>query len=1538
MKKRFRKTLALLLAALMIAGLVPGFSLSAFADGEDDYPVITADSEAEVTLDNGERAYFKFVPEKTDYYAFYSTVENMDTYGYIYLVNPAEAGAVANLANDDGGIGNNFRIEYVLEAETVYYLGAGFCGSGYSGTYTVKLETLHQNDGWGEDDIAVQPTCTAEGSASVVCKHCNETYSIPIEKIPHPDENEDGICDVCEEVFCHYITEGQNYTAGYAAGEKYELRFKCLATGDYKLTDNSSYYNRYFLDPDGNRLYESWNGVYYYYALEEGKTYSLIYEAPNYDSEIDVTINHYHSDADDDMDCDICGQVYRFAVEEDKLSEYTVPAGEMIELLYTPEVSGEYRVTCTYGESGSCWSSSLLNPEGESLYGNYNAYDFEAGKTYSRFLFNGDEEDDTISTLFIHKHIDSDGDGACDKCEKQILKAINVDEETEITIPAGENMRLSFTPSKTGKYKIKSPSEAVAYALYDSAGNSIYTYGEINLDAGTTYYAEISNNYSRESTFSFMVAHAHVDADGDGVCDLCEEQFASIIAEHEVAELQMDAGDEGLAIFTCPRSGKYYFWYSSRNGSGGFSSITDSDDSYVTNNGNNSYTLTEGKKYFAKFYAYNSGTTYVCAFAHVHADTDGDCVCDICEETVFTELTEGVSAKISVAKGDYAIAVIKPAASGEYSINYSGNVSTDLTRADGGYVGSGQNGRILTAGETYYYTLRSYNLKAENCSAIFSHVHKDSDSDHKCDICGEAFEYTIIEDQLLELTLGYMETARVIFECERTGKYIIRTDSLSYGNVYCDGQYVGNDSNNRYSFTAGKVYEFTVAGYNTSGPKNGTVLLKHCHTDADNDMLCDVCEVKYRFTATLDEKLSFEVPADEQYEVLFTPEADGTYSFENSFSSGSVYQGDNYVYSNWDSYNNSSVYNLKAGKTYSYVLYTESMDLPISITVRHAHSGPETVILAPGIASDGFGYIVCKDCGETIYGIIQNRANSSSEGETDELRYEVYTKGSKKEIRITDIKQPCPENLVIPSEINGIPVTAINSYFAEMGTQNLKSVTLPDTLVSIGNGAFLFSGIESVTIPDSVKVIGEMAFAFCNNLKEVELGTGIGYIGKDAFTATLSDEDREMLEIMIPFEKQMIEKELQEYFEYLSEAFGTEITSWDQLLEVAEANPDVFSPDEIQDLKYEMSMTETMMEMYQQILDIEGSSIETIVYGGSEEEFEDIIIAPGNEIFETADLYFNGAVLHTATLKADGEIIGTVKFAEGQKSIDLPDVPKKEGYTGSWPEYSLGTEDITIEAVYKINSYYAVYKDGESTWMTAQMEYGSSLLSPENNPKKDGYELGGWLDADGKAPGDYDGMPAKDLTFDAVWIAKTYTVTFNTDGGSEIAPINVAYGAPVPAPADPTKEGFVFDSWSPAIPETMPANNITVTAQWRVANPTAGAVLKTGSGKTVDFRASVTVIAKAENVPDGYIVAVYDGENELGRGDKSGVTYTVNEIKENKTFTAKVIDASGNVQKDAAGNPLQKNIEVKVKTGFFDKIIAFFRGIFRLLPKVTIEP
>ena len=63
--------------------------------------------------------------------------------------------------------------------------------------------------------------------------------------------------------------------------------------------------------------------------------------------------------------------------------------------------------------------------------------------------------------------------------------------------------------------------------------------------------------------------------------------------------------------------------------------------------------------------------------------------------------------------------------------------------------------------------------------------------------------------------------------------------------------------------------------------------------------------------------------------------------------------------------------------------------------------------------------------------------------------------------------------------------------------------------------------------------------------------------------------------------------------------------------------------------------------------------------------------------------------------------------------------------------------------------------------------------------------------------------------------ATSYTLTFDTNGGSAIAPITQDYGTAITAPADPTKTGYTFAGWTPAIPTTMPAENLTVTAQWR---------------------------------------------------------------------------------------------------------------------------
>lgn len=66
-------------------------------------------------------------------------------------------------------------------------------------------------------------------------------------------------------------------------------------------------------------------------------------------------------------------------------------------------------------------------------------------------------------------------------------------------------------------------------------------------------------------------------------------------------------------------------------------------------------------------------------------------------------------------------------------------------------------------------------------------------------------------------------------------------------------------------------------------------------------------------------------------------------------------------------------------------------------------------------------------------------------------------------------------DVIIPSEIEGLPVTAISV------------------------GAFYLSAITSIEIPDTVTSIGEMAFLGCTSLKSVKLSTGVAKIDKNAF-------------------------------------------------------------------------------------------------------------------------------------------------------------------------------------------------------------------------------------------------------------------------------------------------------------------------------------------------------------------------------------------------------------------------------------------------------
>lgn len=112
------------------------------------------------------------------------------------------------------------------------------------------------------------------------------------------------------------------------------------------------------------------------------------------------------------------------------------------------------------------------------------------------------------------------------------------------------------------------------------------------------------------------------------------------------------------------------------------------------------------------------------------------------------------------------------------------------------------------------------------------------------------------------------------------------------------------------------------------------------------------------------------------------------------------------------------------------------------------------------------------------------------------------------------------------------------------------------------------------------------------------------------------------------------------------------------------------------------------------------------------------------------------------------------------------------------------------------------------TYATQIVQAGETAITAPADPTREGYTFIGW---DKAIPAT---MPAEDMTLTAQWSINQYTITFDTDGGSAIAPITQDYGTAIAAPAAPTKTGYTFAGWDKTIPATMPARDMTITAQW----------------------------------------------------------------------------------------------------------------------------
>ena len=187
--------------------------------------------------------------------------------------------------------------------------------------------------------------------------------------------------------------------------------------------------------------------------------------------------------------------------------------------------------------------------------------------------------------------------------------------------------------------------------------------------------------------------------------------------------------------------------------------------------------------------------------------------------------------------------------------------------------------------------------------------------------------------------------------------------------------------------------------------------------------------------------------------------------------------------------------------------------------------------------------------------------------------------------------------------------------------------------------------------------------------------------------------------------------------------------------------------------------------------------------------------------------------------------------------ITAPDNPTRKGYTfKGWdkeiPE-TMPAENITVKAQWEINQYTITFDtNGGSEIAPITQDYGTEITAPDN-PTRKGYTFKGW---DKEIP---ETMPAENMTVKAQWEINQYTITFDTNGGSEIAPITQDYGTEITAPDNPTRKGYTFKGWDKEIPKTMPAENITITARWKDTEKPTGEII-IGTNKWNEFLNELT--------------------------------------------------------------------------------------------------
>ena len=220
----------------------------------------------------------------------------------------------------------------------------------------------------------------------------------------------------------------------------------------------------------------------------------------------------------------------------------------------------------------------------------------------------------------------------------------------------------------------------------------------------------------------------------------------------------------------------------------------------------------------------------------------------------------------------------------------------------------------------------------------------------------------------------------------------------------------------------------------------------------------------------------------------------------------------------------------------------------------------------------------------------------------------------------------------------------------------------------------------------------------------------------------------------------------------------------------------------------------------------------------------------------TSDLTIN-AVYDVATFTVtfkDGEKVLETQKVEYEAAATAPDTarlsPPEGMHFAEWDkDFSKVTEDIEVSAVYEINFYTVIFKNGETTLKIDKVKHGDPATPPKNPPDTPTAKFVGWDKS-------FDNVTS-DLIVNAKFETKKFTLTFINFDGTTVYTAEVEYGASIRDHFDTADSAATYDDtildydgWYKAdgtrIDEldlpTMPAENFTLTLKLRLMDSAIG--------------------------------------------------------------------------------------------------------------------